>query len=271
MLNHFLDSVPIGILFAVTFLLMLLLLELGFRFGHLVQEKSVVAQTTQVGALMGATLGLLAFMLAFTFSTAQSHFEKRMQLQVDEAMLLKDAFMNADLAEEPFRSRSQDLLKSFVDERLALSQLVQQKDRPAIMASLKQSEEIHKELWANGKSALAADADNRNRAAINQRFLASVIDLMDMHTQRIQAALVNRIPVIIWLTLYFTAVVSMVVVGYQAGLTNRRSPVATISMALAFSSVMMLIMDLDRPLQSLFIVDVTAMEQLAAFMSQARL
>jgi hypothetical protein len=68
------------------------------------------------------------------------------------------------------------------------------------------------------------------------------------------------------LTLYFTAVISMVVVGYQAGLTEKRSPVATFSLALAFSAVMMLIMDLDRPLQSLFALDVAVMEQLAAFM-----
>jgi hypothetical protein len=81
-----------------------------------------------------------------------------------------------------------------------------------------------------------------------------------------QTAQVNRIPVIIWLTLYFTAVMSMIVVGYQAGLTEKRSPVATISLALAFSAVMMLIMDLDRPLQSLFEFDVTVMKQLAVFM-----
>jgi hypothetical protein len=93
---------------------------------------------------------------------------------------------------------------------------------------------------------------------------------MEMQTQRVQAALVNRIPVIIWLTLYFTALMSMIVVGYQAGLTEKRSPIATFSLALAFSAVMMLIMDLDRPLQSLFALDVTVMKQLANFMQSAR-
>jgi hypothetical protein len=63
---------------------------------------------------------------------------------------------------------------------------------------------------------------------------------------------------------------SMVVVGYQAGLTEKRSPVATFSLALAFSAVMMLIMDLDRPLQSLFALDVAVMGQLAAFMISAQ-
>ena len=90
-----------------------------------------------------------------------------------------------------------------------------------------------------------------------------------MQTRRVHAALVTRIPPVIWLTLYFTAVMAMVVVGYQAGLTERRSPLATFSLALAFSAVMLLIMDLDRPVQSFFEVDVAVMRQLAEFMRTA--
>ena len=44
----------------------------------------------------------------------------------------------------------------------------------------------------------------------------------------------------------------MLVVGYQAGLTGKRSPVATVSMAVVFSAVIILITDLDRPRMSLF-------------------
>ena len=40
----------------------------------------------------------------------------------------------------------------------------------------------------------------------------------------------NRIPLTIWITLYLMAILSMVIMGYQAGLTDRRSPVATITM-----------------------------------------
>ena len=52
----------------------------------------------------------------------------------------------------------------------------------------------------------------------------------------------------------------------MSGFTSKRSPVATYSSALAFAAVMMLIMDLDRPMQSLFELDVTVMKQLAVFM-----
>jgi hypothetical protein len=131
---------------------------------------------------------------------------------------------------------------------------------------LKRTEEIQLELWSLGIEHHSS-ADNAVRGPPkNDELMTSILRLMDLHTYRVQAALVNRIPVIIWLTLYFTAVMSMIVVGYQAGLTSKRSPVATYSMALAFAAVMMLIMDLDRPLQSLFAVDVGVMEQLDVFM-----
>jgi hypothetical protein len=62
----------------------------------------------------------------------------------------------------------------------------------------------------------------------------------------------NRIPLTIWMTLYLMAALSMTIMGYQAGLTDRRSPVATITLTIAFSAVIILITDLDRPIMSFF-------------------
>ena len=257
---HFFDTISIEALFLLTFVLMVVMLEVGFRFGSQLKGSKVKAQTSQVRALMGATLGLLAFMLAFTFSAAQSHFENRIQFQIDEAVISKNAFMQSGLLPEPQQSQVRALLQEHVDDRVKLVQLVREKNQQEIFRVLKRSEEIHLELWALWSEEGLADSS----------FGSSVLGLMDMQTRRGQAALINRIPLVIWLTLYFTAVMSMIVTGYQAGLTERRSPVATFSLALAFSAVMMLIMDLDRPLQSLFQIDVQVMQQLAGFMRANR-
>ena len=114
MQNHVLDDLSIGAVFVLTFLLMVLMLELGFRFGRRVKGKSVKAQTAQVRALMGATLGLLAFMLAFTFSIAQNHFESRIQLQIEEANLARDAFMQAEWYSDPLTSPFESVGASWV-------------------------------------------------------------------------------------------------------------------------------------------------------------
>lgn len=89
--NHFLDTLSIEFLFFLTFLLMVLMLEVGSRFGQRKRAKVVKAQTAQVRALMGATLGLLAFMLAFTFSLALP-FSAVMMLIMDLGRPLQNLF-----------------------------------------------------------------------------------------------------------------------------------------------------------------------------------
>ena len=62
----------------------------------------------------------------------------------------------------------------------------------------------------------------------------------------------NRISPIIWLTLWGMALLSMAVMGYQAGLTGTRSSFATWTLAATFAFVIVLITDLDRPRMTLF-------------------
>ena len=165
--------------------------------------------------------------------------------------------MQADFYTEPTRTQARQLLLEHVEGRVKLIQMVREKRAEEVFRTLRRADEIHLQLWALGKENGTSEA---------QAVAQSVLGLMGMQTRRVQAALANRIPLIIWLTLYFTAAVAMTVVGYQAGLTQSRSPIATFSLALAFSAVMMLILDLDRPLQNLFEVDVAVMRELADFM-----
>jgi len=82
--------------------------------------------------------------------------------------------------------------------------------------------------------------------------MVSVLALTDIHYIRLYSAVMNRIPFTIWLTLYLMAALAMIIMGYQAGLTDRRSPIATVTLAVAFAAVIILIADLDRPIMSFF-------------------
>jgi len=83
----------------------------------------------------------------------------------------------------------------------------------------------------------------------NQMFAASVLALTDIHYTRVHSSIMNRISRTIWITLYLVAMLSMMIMGYQAGLIGKRSPVATVTMVVAFSAVIILINDLDRYMQ----------------------
>ena len=126
---------------------------------------------------------------------------------------------------------------------------------------------MQRELWSlslgiESEEPYAVDPTTRNES-----FMSAIIELIDIHNLRLHAATMNRIPIIVWLILFFTAFMAMLVMGYQAGLTGKRTPVATVSLAVAFSAILILITDLDRPRMSMFEVNNQAMINLHGKMS----
>jgi hypothetical protein len=252
LISHFFDLIPIWFLLIGTVLLMVLFIEFGFRLGSKAQATAKKGQTSQVRAIMGAGLGLLAFMLAFTFSTAQSHFEARVQNLAEEARIARNAFMQAEMMKEPERTQAKQLLRDYIELR-SVGKLGDEKSVEQDLAeSLRVSEQIQKGLWLLAVQADGRKSKNQTATMRNSMLMASVLALTDIHYTRLHSAVMNRIPLTIWMTLYLMAILAMIIMGYQAGLTGKRSPVATITLALAFSAVIILISDLDRPVMSFF-------------------
>jgi len=266
LIAHFFDLIPIWALLIGTVLIMVLFIEFGFRLGINAQAGSKKAQTAQVRAIMGAGLGLLAFMLAFTFATAQTHFEARVQNLAEEARIARNAFMQADLLTEPRRSQAKRLLRDYVqlrsDDRTFKGTVV--KERLADL--LQQSEQIQAQLWALAAQSHQLTKNKKTESKENDLFMVSILALTDIHYTRVHSAIMNRIPFTIWMTLYLMAILSMIIMGYQAGLTDRRSPVATMTLAVAFSAVIILITDLDRPVMSFFDINKQLLVDLSEYM-----
>ena len=252
LVSHFFDLVPIWVLLIGTILIMVVFIEYGFRLGKRAQANAKKAQTSQVRAIMGAGLGLLAFMLAFTFSTAQSHFETRVQSLAEEARIARNAYMQADLLAEPRRSQAKELLKNYVNLRSDMRKVAGADVGNQITELIQLSEQMLQQLWDLATYSDLNPAAERNDVEENDLFMGSILALTDIHFTRVHSAIMNRIPFTIWMTLYLMAVLSMIIMGYQAGLTDKRSPVATITLAVAFSAVIILITDLDRPVMSFF-------------------
>lgn len=268
LIAHFFDLVPIWLLLVGTILVLILFIEFGFRLGQRSQSGSKKAQTSQVRAIMGAGLGLLAFMLAFTFSTAQSHFEARVQSLVEETRIARNAYMQADLLAEPARSQIKHLLRDYIQFRSPLNKIKSSELSQKLAELLEHSEKIQHELWVLVSGRSAESAGKQFNSEANGALMASVLALTDIHYTRLHSATMNRIPLTIWMTLYLMAILSMVIMGYQAGLTDKRSPVATVTLALAFSAVIILIADLDRPVMSLFDINKQLLVDLGEYMEQ---
>ena len=263
---HFFDLIPIWALLIGTILIMILFIEYGFRLGKSAQANAKKAQTSQVRAIMGAGLGLLAFMLAFTFSTAQTHFEARVQNLAEEARIARNAFMQAELMTEPRRSQAKLLLKNYVQLRNDIRKITGLGVKEQLAGLIQESEQIQAQLWSLAAQGHQLAKTKKTDAKESDLFMVSVLALTDIHFTRLHSAVMNRIPFTIWMTLYLMAALSMIIMGYQAGLTDRRSPVATITLAVAFSAVIILITDLDRPIMSFFDINMQLLVDLEEYM-----
>jgi hypothetical protein len=253
-----LDQVPLILVLVLAVLTQVLFIELGFRYGRTKQGAPYKAQMAQVRAIMGASLGLLAFMLAFTFSMAQQHFEERTRAYMLEVSAIDSAHRGADLIASEARAEAKELLLNFARLRLETSRAANQNDMQSVVEMIRESEQMHDQLWAVAESSMEGEGDGADTGIFAQAILA----MIDAHDARLQSTLFNRISPVIWLTLFLMSLMSMVVMGYQAGLTGTRSGLATWTLAITFSAVMVLITDLDRPNMTLFQMNQSLMGEL---------
>ena len=241
-----LDKIPLVWVFAGSLVAQLVFIEAGFRLATFRGAKANKAQMAQVRAIMGASLGLLAFMLAFSFNTAQQHFEERTQAYMMEVSAVDSAYRGAGLLAETDAAEARSVLTEFARLRVQTREMAKLHDMESVVQLIRESEYMHDRLWAVAERAQSAQVGD------SSLFAQAILSMIDAHDVRLQAAFFNRVSPVIWLTLLGMAMVSMAITGYQAGLTGTRSSFATAALALSFSFVMMLITDLDRPLMSLF-------------------
>ena len=244
------DMVPLSGLFVATFLLVMLSVECGWRLGRARRRQSEPEMDAPVGTMVAAALGLLAFMLAFTFGMAASRFDARRQLVLEEANALGTTYLRASLL--PDRTEEiQDLLRNYLDVRLDAVRT------GAVAAGIKQSEAIHGELWAEAVTVARVNPES----TIVSLFVESLNDVIDLHTKRIASGIRTRIPGTIWLGLFTVASFSLGAMGYQVGLAGSRRSLAIVAVAVTFSTVIWLIADLDRPQEGALTVSQQALAE----------
>lgn len=249
-LHGLLDAIPIWVLFVATLLIAVLSFEGGFWVGRLrLTEKD---QEVVVRVLVGGMLGLLAFMLAFTFGVAATHFDARRQNLLNEANAIRTAYLRADLFPEPNRAEIRNLLREYVDVRLA--GIYSRKAEQAIA----RSEELHDLLLAQ-TGALREKAPN---PAFTGDFNQSVNEIISIHGRRVITGLEFRIPSFIWIALFAIMSLASASIGYHSRLTGNKRPLVVLAFILAFSTVIVLIEDLDRPMDGFLEVSQQAMVDL---------
>lgn len=233
-----LDLLPSWLTFVGTAALILLSIYGGILLDHFREKRSIHDAEVSVSAIVGATTALLAFLLAFTFGLAASRFDARRALLLDEVNAIETTFLRTSLIPEPHGAAVRALLREYVDLRVELAR------RPENIEQLIQrSEQLQGLMWPHAAALVTEDLRNPDIVSL---FVDSLNQMFDMQTKRITVSAFYRMPLAIWIALFALTVLSMLAVGYLLGMSERANWLLVLMLSLALSTVILLIVDLDR-------------------------
>jgi len=222
----------------IPFLVVLIPIIIGQRYGIWRIKHSADLQNASVGSVVGAAFGLLAFMLAFTFQIAASRYDSRKELLLEEVTNIRTTWLRAGVIPEPFRSETKKLLLEYVDLRIELAN-----DHSKLGSTMTRSQQILDKFWESVEILAAQDRSSE----MYSLFTSSINDLVDNYNQRITMTLEYRIPPTILGVLFIISFLSMLALGYQFGISGKGSFRINFLLAIVFAMVMFLILALDRP------------------------
>jgi hypothetical protein len=228
----------IATMLLVPLLAVLIPILIGQRYGQYRKRKLEDQAHAPVGAVVGAAFGLLAFMLAITFQIAANRFDARKELLLEEVTNIRSTYLRAGLIPEPYRYNTKKLLVEYVDLRVDLA-----KDISKLNIALSRSQEILDSMWKYTEALAEQDRSSE----VYAMYTTSVNDIVDNYNQRIAVGLQYRIPGAVLFVLFIISFFSMLVLGYQFGISGKGNFWLILLLSFIFAVVMFLILALDQP------------------------
>lgn len=178
------DSVPIWAVLLATIGLVFLSLEIGVRLGkrRLLRGEGKLEVS---GAMVGATMGLLAFMLAFTFNGAAGRHDTRKTPVIEEANAIAKTWLRAGFLTEPYRADVRGLLRDYVDVRVKAAA-----GEMDLGEATRRSEALHDRMWALAEEVGRKDVGSRAGGL----FIQALNEVIDLHLKRVTVGIRNRVP-----------------------------------------------------------------------------
>ncbi|MBK0402505.1 hypothetical protein I5M27_05875 [Adhaeribacter sp. BT258] len=198
-------------------------------------KKGAKEPDAPIDTAVGAVLGLLAFMLGFTFSLTEERFSDRKELVIQEANAINTCYLRANLIPE----KQKNAIRKYLREYTGILLMVDGKK--VSEQSIARMKELHNLMWQEASSLVKEDLDSEIRTF----FLGSLNDVINVYEERKTISLVFRIPDIIWSSLLLLTVLGIFFIGYQTGTYGIRRLWGVPLLAASFAMVMVLIAEMD--------------------------
>ena len=228
---------------------MLILLDVGRRFGAKRLASDPEGARAGTGTVEGAVFALLGLLVAFTFSGAASRFDVRRDLIVQETNAIGTAWLRLDLLPASAQPAIRESFRRYVDSRLEIYRKLP--DLAAARAELARSIELQGQIWTQ---AVAAGRLEDAPPPATMLLLPALNEMIDITTTRLLATKTHP-PVIIFAMLFGLALVSALLAGYGMAGGKSRNWLHMIGFALVMAVAVYVILDIEFPRLGLIRVD----------------
>jgi hypothetical protein len=235
--HQLIDSLPIVGLFLAFAIAALITSEAGFRHGRWWQERTADEKAGPTAMIVGSLLALMGFLLAIAMGMASERFDTRRGLVLAEANSVGTTYLRAGYLPEPSSSEIRNALREYVPL------LIVNNEMSDVRKKIGRSGQLHAQLWSIAEE-LARTTPQSDVLAL---FIVSLNETIDLHATRVTAGVNARVPATVIVLLLLGSMLTLGMVGFNAGLTRRRSVLASITLIVVLAAVLTLIIDLDRP------------------------
>jgi hypothetical protein len=188
-----------------------------------------------IDIIQGATMTLLALIIGFSFSMAVTRYDQRQNSEEAEANAISTAFFRADLLPSDDAAHLRDLLKKYLDQRIAFYEANNARQIAKIMAD---TTSMQNELWQGILPAAKAHPTQITALAV-----AGINDVFDAQGGT-QAAWINRLPAGVWAIMGLIAFATNVLIGVSE---RNKGVLLRLILPVIISTSFLLIADIDNP------------------------
>jgi hypothetical protein len=238
---------------SVLVVIMLLAAEVGLRVGRRTADLRG-AKVTRVDDASAALFGLL---LAFTFGSATTRYDRRLWLMVNEATAIGDFAGAAGVLAEPQRSELRKDLVAYLDVRIATTLIGEDPVKEAQL--LERTRDLQQSMHATAQRAV----QSQNSPSVHTALLMTYNSTTTAFENR-RAALYDRVPLTILVMLIVTSTFAAFSLGRVQGVNRARQPVAMVVFIALVGFSFYTTLDLEQPRSGLVRVPVAALQSVRA-------
>jgi hypothetical protein len=229
-------------LFAVLlFLGMLILLEIGRRFGIRHPPEQSEGEHGGLGTVEGAVFALFGLMIAFSFSGAAIRFNEKRMLINEEVNTIGTAYLRIHLVSQEARPALRELFRRYVDLRLQTYRKLP--NMKAAELEMSKSEKLQEEIWIE---AVAASRLPDSPPAAGMLLLPALNTMFDIAATRTTWLQIHP-PRIIYALLFGLGLICALLAGYRMSSGQRRSWLHIFGFTVLTVVIVYVMLDIEYP------------------------